>query len=170
VPRILVDNRTESGGFSKFNLDLRRYLSLSGPRRASLAEPKRVLAGRLLLGKAAGTIGFSEQYFIGGAETLRGYSEDRFWGNNLFLASVELRLPLDPRGTVTGVLFTDVGDAWGSTENNRENIRDFEQHGGFKPQAGFGLGVRLKTPVGPVRLDYGFGDKGRAHFSIGQVF
>lgn len=170
VPRILVDNRTESGGFTKFNLDLRRYISLSGPRRASLAEPKRVLAGRLLLGKAAGTIGFSEQYFVGGAETLRGYSEDRFWGNNLFLASVELRVPLDPRGTVTGVLFSDVGDAWGSTESNRENIKDFEQHGGFKPQASIGLGVRLKTPVGPVRLDYGFGDKGRAHFSIGQVF
>lgn len=170
VPRILVDDRVENGAFSKVNLDFRRYLSLSGPRRASLAEPKRVLAGRLLLGKASGVIGFSEQYFVGGAETLRGYNEDRFWGNNLFLASLELRLPLDNRGTVTGVLFTDVGDAWGATENNRENIRNFEQHGNFSPRVGLGLGVRLKTPVGPVRLDYGFGEGGHAHFSIGQVF
>lgn len=35
-----------------------------------------------------------------------------------------------------------------------------------------GTGVRLATPVGPVHLDYGFGEDGHghAHFSIGQAF
>ncbi len=172
VPRILVDKRTQSGSFAKYNLDLRSYLSLNGPRRpGSITEPKRVLAGRVLFGLAQGTIGFSEQYFLGGAETLRGFPDDRFWGNRLFLASAELRLPLDNRGTVTGVLFTDVGDAWGAPPENREDIPDFEQHSGFRPNVGAGLGLRLRTPIGPVRLDYGFSrEGGRTHFSIGQAF
>ncbi len=170
VPRVLIDRRNEQGGFAKYNMDLRRYFSLSGPRRQSLAEPKRVLATRVLFGAASGAIGFSEQYFVGGAETLRGYPDDRFWGNRLFLASAELRLPLDPRGTVTGVLFSDVGDAWGATELNREDIPGFQQHSSFKANVGVGVGLRLKTPVGPVRLDYAVGEGSRTHFGVSQSF
>lgn len=170
VQRILVDQRSQKGPFTKYNLDARTYLSLSG-RRTTLTEAKRVLAGRLLFGTSTGSIGFSEQYFLGGAETLRGYPDDRFWGNQFVLASLELRLPFDNKGNVTGVLFSDIGDAWGATDANKENIKDFEQHSGFQPSVGLGLGVRLKTPVGPVRLDYGVGKQGgRTHFSIGQAF
>ena len=170
-PRVLLDPRTQEGGFTKYNLDLRRYISLNGRRKpGNITEPKRVLAARVLFGVAQGSLGFSEQYFVGGAETLRGYPDDRFWGNRLFLASAELRVPFDNKGSVTGVLFGDVGDAWGASAENAENIEDFEQHSKFSPRVGFGLGVRLRTPIGPVRLDYGFGEGGRTHFSIGQAF
>lgn len=171
IPRILFDQRAERGPFAKYNLDARSYFSLNGRRQpGSLTQPKRVIATRVLVGTSSGNIGFSEQYFIGGAETLRGYRDDRFWGNNLFLASAELRLPFDNRGTVTGVLFTDIGDAWGASEANREDIEDFRQHGNFSPSLGAGLGIRLRTPIGPIRLDYGFGEVSRLHFSIGQAF
>lgn len=172
VPRILVDKRSEQGGFAKYNIDVRRYMSLSGPRKpGNITEPKRVLATRVLLGLAAGKIGFSEQYFLGGAETLRGFSDDRFWGNRLFLASTELRVPFDSKGTIQGVLFADVGDAWGASPANQEDIKDFEQHSGFQANVAAGVGIRLRTPIGPVRLDYGFSrEGGRTHFSIGQAF
>jgi outer membrane protein insertion porin family len=122
-PRVLVDTRKQSGSFTKANLDVRNYLSLSGPRRTSIREPKRVLATRVLFGAAGGNIGFGEQYFVGGADTLRGFPDDRFWGNRLFLASAELRVPFDSGGSLTGVLFADVGDAWGATEFNRKTSR-----------------------------------------------
>ena len=61
--------------------------------------------------------------------------------------------------------------AWGASDVNQENIAGFEQNRSFRPRASFGVGIRVKTPVGPVRLDYGFGDgAGRSHFSIGQAF
>ena len=173
VPRALINTRTQTGAFNKLNIDFRQYLPLDGKKRAldNLRAPKSVWATRLLLGTASGNIGFSEQYFMGGDDTLRGYNNDRFWGNNFFLLSNELRFPLDRRaGTLTGVFFVDVGDAWGANTFNKENIAGFEQHSTFSPRVGFGIGVRVKTPVGPVRLDYGIGETNRTHFSIAQTF
>ena len=170
ITPVLSTARHQDGGFVKYNLDLRRYLNIEKTPRVTITDPKRVIATRLLLGSATGNIGFSEQYFLGGADNLRGYADDRFWGNNLALFSTELRIPLANRGDITGVLFTDIGDAWGATTDNRENIAGFLQHGNFKPHTGVGVGVRIKTPVGPVRLDYGIGETQRTHFSIGQAF
>jgi outer membrane protein insertion porin family len=168
--RVIVEQRSQHGPFTKANLDFRRYLRVDKTPRQSLREPKKVLAGRLLLGTAMGNIGFSEQYFVGGADNLRGYADDRFWGNNIFLASLEFRVPFDRSGTVTWVLFTDCGDAWGASTPNQGSIPGYEQHSSFSPHVGFGTGIRLKTPVGPVRLDLGFGETTRTHFSIGQAF
>ncbi len=173
VPRAIVETRNQSGAFTKSNIDLRFYYPLDGKKRdlTDLKKPKSVFASRLLLGTSTGNIGFAEQYFMGGADNLRGYNDDRFWGNNSFLLSSEVRFPLDRKsGTLNGVFFVDVGDAWGANGFNRENIAGFEQHGSFAPRVGFGFGVRVKTPVGPVRLDYGIGETNRTHFSIGQAF
>jgi outer membrane protein insertion porin family len=170
VSRVQVVDRSQRGPFTKGNVDFRRYLRMDKTPRQSLRDPKKVLAGRLLLGTATGNIGFSEQYFMGGADNLRGYADDRFWGNSVFLASLEYRIPVDRSGAFTWVLFTDCGDAWGASSVNQGSVPGYEQHGSFAPHFGFGTGVRLKTPVGPVRLDLGFGETTRTHFSIGQAF
>lgn len=172
VDRVLLDPRSQAGAFAKWNLDLRRYASLTGAR-TDLNERKTVLATRLLLGFATGVLPFSEQYFMGGPDNLRGYADDRFWGDKQFLLSNELRVPFGKDNPLTGVLFADVGDAWGAAVVNRDNVPGFNQHAGFKPATGYGLGLRINIGgIGRIRLDYGVNQegKGRSHFSIGQTF
>jgi outer membrane protein insertion porin family len=164
----------ENGTFTKYSFDVRSYLSKGGLRKTP-SERRKVIALRLMAGSLTGPVPFFEQYFMGGAETLRGYREDRFWGTNMFLSSIEYRHPMAP--SLTGVLFVDCGDAWGAPLQYRENtqqqpvLSDLTQHANFQPTLGYGLGIRVITPIGPLRLDYGFGNEGsRAHFSIGHVF
>jgi outer membrane protein insertion porin family len=170
VPRVLVDDIEQRGAFTRMSMDARRYINLDRTPRTSLRDGRKVLATRLLIGRAQGSIGFSEQFFIGGADDLRGHADQRFWGNNMFLFSNELRLPFAGRNDLVGVVFVDIGDAWGATDLNAQQIPGFEQHKGFSPRVGAGVGIRFKTPVGPVRLDLGFGQVTRTHFAIGQSF
>jgi outer membrane protein insertion porin family len=111
---------------------------------------------------------FFEQYFLGGSETVRGYLDNRFWGDKQFLMSVEYRHPIAK--AIQGVLFVDVGDAWGSPYADQSS-EDFAQDTSFAAHVGYGLGVRVQTPIGPIRIDYGMGEDGsRTHFSIGHPF
>jgi outer membrane protein insertion porin family len=172
IPRVLVDSRSQTGAFSKLILDVRKYTNLEKPRQ-NLSDTRKVLASRLLIGIATGNISFSEQFFMGGPDNLRGYFNDRFWGNRTFLFSNELRIPFGKDNPLGGVVFADVGDAWNAMDVNRENIPGFDQHSQFKPQWGLGFGLRITIGgIGKIRLDYGFDQKGtgRSHFSIGQTF
>lgn len=158
---------TGSVDYTKLELDARRYFSPKG-RRISPKDKRTVFALRLTVGTSSGILPFSEQYFIGGAESLRGYNEDRFWGSQKLLGSFEFRQPL--ANSLTGVFFTDVGDAWGGRYENA-NFNGFRQHSGFSPSLGLGVGLRVVTPIGPIRIDQGFGREGaHTHFSIGHVF
>lgn len=193
-------DRSRSGMFFKPALDYRRYLSLK-PRK-SLTSPTEVLAFRVKGGTASGPLSFFDQYFVGGADSLRGYTEDRFWGKNSLLANVEFRVPFGE--SLQGVLFVDMGDAWGSDlrgnpdrfanflnwyqhdkDLNGDGIPDDQppvsiydqyeyrlpQHDSFELHTGVGFGIRVKTPIGPLRLDYGISKEGRrTHFSISQAF
>ncbi|MCS7066638.1 MAG: BamA/TamA family outer membrane protein, partial [Fimbriimonadales bacterium] len=150
--------------FLRASLDYRLYYSPQG-RRTTPSDRRHVFALRAYYGFITGNIPFFEQMFIGGAETLRGYQEDRFWGKHAALLSLEYRIPVEK--AFTAVLFVDVGHAWGGYPT----VNNFTQSNSFKPQVGYGIGVRVGTPLGPLRIDYGIGrDGGRTHFSIGQVF
>ena len=157
--------------FGKLGIDLRQYVSLNGKRApGKFNQPKRVLATRLLIGTTAHNIPFFEQYFIGGADSLRGYDTDRFWGSNLALVQAELRIPVGKDNSFQGVLLFDGGDAWGSIYQQQ----GLQQHTAFKLESDYGVGIRLVTPIGPIRLDYAIpttgSHSGRTQFSIGQSF
>ncbi len=156
--------------FGKFGLDLRRYNSLQGPRKlGNFNQPKRVLATRILLGTTARNVPFFEQYFLGGPDSLRGYDQDRFWGSNLALFQAELRVPVGKDNNFQGVLLFDSGDSW----NTIYQVSGLSQDTAFKLRYDYGLGIRLVTPIGPIRLDYAIpngGGSGRTQFSIGQSF
>lgn len=157
-----------SNAFTKYSTDIRYYFSKGGPRK-ELTEQKPVIALRLMAGSLSGKVPFYEQYFVGGAETLRGYREDRFWGDSMLVGSAEYRLPLG--SSLIGVAFVDYGDAWNSNPRFLNILPDLLQHESFKGNFGYGIGVRVQTPIGPLRLDYGFGSEGsRAHFSMGHAF
>jgi len=71
-------------------------------------------------------------------------------------------------------VFIDAGDAWGTNyflTPLSDPHRHYDQHVNIHPNFSTGLGVRITTPIGPLRLDWGFGSEGsRVHFSIGHVF
>jgi len=148
-----------STDFTKLDVDLRRYVALSKPDRATRL-PKIVIAGRVVLGRSLNQLPAFEQYFIGGTDTVRGYDTDIQFGDNQAYGNLELRYRLNRQ--IQAVAFTDAGTAFGGqfTSNKSANLL-----------TSFGFGVRLNTPIGPVRLDYGIGRTGgRTLFGIGPTF
>jgi outer membrane protein insertion porin family len=83
----------------------------------------------------------------------------------MLLLNLEYRFPLGNK--LTGVTFVDVGDAWGGLFADERGLGDPS----LNLHVGYGLGVRVSTPIGPIRLDLGFGEDGaQTHFSIGHMF
>lgn len=153
--------------FLRSTFEYRTYFSPGQPPRGlKVDESRRVIAVRLRYGQISGKVPFFEQFFVGGSDSLRGYQEDRFWGRNMALASFEYRHPIQK--SFNAILFADYGSAWGGygTVNNysQSDKPDFK--------LGYGLGLSFRTPLGPIRLDFGFNDKGksRTHFVIGTSF
>jgi outer membrane protein insertion porin family len=97
----------------------------------------------------------SERFFAGGASSLRGFETDfagpldtSTWkplgGNGLVAASMEIRVPLF--SSVHLACFYDTGNVFGT-------ISDIA-FSGFSHS--LGVGLRIKTPFGPFRVDYGY--------------
>ncbi|HXF39216.1 MAG TPA: POTRA domain-containing protein [Blastocatellia bacterium] len=142
------------------------------------------------------TLPISERFFAGGARDLRGFGFEEagpqqpvrkrdvrgnlvldsngnpilvaspLGGNGLLVINNEVRFPL--WGPIGGTLFSDTGNVFA-------RVRDMKP-GNITESVGFGL--RLKTPVGPIRFDYGFivlnkppgVSSSHKHFTIGQTF
>lgn len=117
----------------------------------------QVFAIRGMYGYGNGTIPEYSQYRIGGQNTVRGYRDEQFRGNHMWLGTLEYRFPVFSK--VQGALFTDFGGTWAS---------------GWSPQntySSFGFGLGIQTPVGPIRVDLAHGKQGnRVHFSVGGTF
>jgi outer membrane protein insertion porin family len=119
-----------------------------------------------------------ERFFAGGARSIRGYDErrvgpldantdDPIGGEGLMVGNVEYTIPVIDFLKLAA--FFDVGNVWARVE-------DFGS-GGFK--SGTGLGLRVKTPIGPINLDYGYpiteepGEEeksGKFYFSVSRGF
>ena len=138
--------------FTKFTADWRYYYRAGG---------ESVWALNLGAGYADGDMPLSQRFSMGGSDTLRGYEDDQFRGNSMVKATLEYRFPIVKK--VQGVLFTDNGYAW---DKRHEDEFDF---GLIKNS--YGVGLRINSPLGPVKLDYGYGeDGGKFHFSFGGQF
>jgi outer membrane protein insertion porin family len=155
-----------SNTFFRTSLEYRKYFTDGPPLGRELTASRRVLALRARYGTISGDVPFFEQFFAGGADSVRGYQEDRFWGRNQLITTAELRQPLGQAFSVIG--FVDYGGAWGGYGA----VNNFSQSERFKLHLGYGLGLSFRTPLGPIRLDIGFNEEGRSrtHFLIGTSF
>jgi outer membrane protein assembly complex protein YaeT len=127
----------------------------------------------------------SERFFAGGDTTIRGFGLDLVGttgpsgtigtngfptgGNAVLILNGELRFPL--RGDFGGVVFVDGGNVY-------RRVTEFDL-GDLRGAAGIGL--RYRSPFGPIRIDVGFKMERRVlggelepraafHFSLGQAF
>ena len=133
-------------------------------RKADIEDQRYFKAGKNQVWALRGQYGWSDgdiseyaRFKVGGQNSLRGYRDDQFRGEHMFLATLEYRFPIVSK--VQGALFTDWGSAW------EDDLWPDDIHGSV------GIGMSLVTPLGPVRLDYGRGDDGgRVHFSVGGTF
>jgi outer membrane protein insertion porin family len=135
------------------------------------SERPQVLAFDVRAGTTLGDLAPYDAFPIGGGNSVRGFFEGGIGsGRSFATATAELRFPLfDPVGVV---VFADYGTDLGSGAaviGNPAAVRS-------KPGSGLGLGagIRIQSPLGPLRIDYavGQGEAGRAqlHFGIGEKF
>ena len=110
-----------------------------------------------------------EAFSLGGTDSVRGYqSGDLGSGRSFMIATAEYRFPIF--SIVGGALFIDAGTDLGTASDvpgNPAGVRG-------KPGSGFGygIGLRIRSPIGQIRVDYAINDQGdnEFHFGIGERF
>jgi outer membrane protein insertion porin family len=129
----------------------------------------QALAFNIQAGTVLGDLPPYEAFVVGGSNSVRGYAEGELGSGRSFVqATAEYRFPI--YSVVAGALFVDFGSVLGSAgavPGFPSIVRGLPGSG-----VGYGFGVRIQSPVGPIRIDYGFNDQGtsRLHFGIGQKF
>jgi outer membrane protein insertion porin family len=135
--------------YNKYTVESRDYLKVGHAQ---------VVALRGTVGYADGNMPESGRFAVGGSDTLRGYRDDQFKGNKMLAGTAEYRFPVANK--VEGVAFTDVGKAWTGEGYKLNDL-----------MASVGVGIRVTTPIGPIRLDVAKGSQGvRTSFSFGGQF
>jgi outer membrane protein insertion porin family len=98
-------------------------------------------------------IPISERYVLGGISSLRGFryvgiqnsgTSDVLGGTSMLVFNFELVFPLIKDAGMKGVLFFDAGNTW----NGGYYLDDLRKSAG--------LGIRWYSPIGPLRLEYGY--------------
>lgn len=158
-----------------FKSDFHYYQVLMEAKKYYGITENLVIAGKVKLGMMEPTRGdkftpLEERFYAGGSNSIRGWSYGQLspksdsnipiGGNSLLENSVELRFPIWK--IINGVIFTDFGNVW--SESYHYNLRDLRYANG--------AGLRIKTPIGPIRLDGAISDENKFQFflGIGQAF
>ncbi len=122
------------------------------------------------------SIPLAERLYSGGSTSLRAFPDFQagprdlatgfpLGGDALFTNNTELRFPLygDNLG---GVLFHDAGNVYSSLGDfslrfRQRNLQDFN----YMVQS-VGFGIRYRTPIGPIRLDFSFSPDAPRFFGL----
>jgi outer membrane protein insertion porin family len=140
-----------------------------------------MLHGRIgfIHGDPVGDVPVWERFYLGGMGSVRGYgwrdisprdpeTDDRIGGNKMLQFNVEFLFPIIKKAGFQGVLFYDTGNAY-------DNGEDLEL-GVLRMSVGFG--VRWYSPMGPIRMEYGYilddqqgqQGEGKWEFTMGSAF
>ncbi|MEA5582355.1 outer membrane protein assembly factor [Nodularia harveyana UHCC-0300] len=130
---------------------------------------QQVFAVNFQAGTVIGDLPPYESFNLGGSNSVRGYDGGEVGsGRSYVLATAEYRFPIVP--ILGGVVFADFASDLGSGDTvlgDPAGVRG-KPGNGF----GYGAGVRIESPLGLIRADYGINDKGdsKVHLGIGQRF
>ncbi len=120
--------------------------------------------------REGGKLPVYQKYHLGGINTIRGYdyesispadpaTGDKIGGEKMMIYNFEFRFPLLKEQGVLGVLFFDTGNAY--TKDETWAFSDMARS--------VGAGVRWYSPLGPIRLEYGYILNRRPEDSMGGV-
>ena len=105
----------------------------------------------------------TELFYLGGANSLRGYDEDWFSGPRRVYANIEYRFLTGRTSQIFA--FADLG-----------SVTDIDQPTKLDPlRVGYGFGMRLESKGGALRMDYGLAKgssalQGKIHVNLGTTF
>ncbi|NJM20383.1 MAG: BamA/TamA family outer membrane protein [Richelia sp. SL_2_1] len=131
----------------------------------NFSKGPQTLAFNFQAGTILGDLPPYEAFSLGGSNSVRGYDEGGLSSGRSYVeASAEYRFPLF--SVLSGALFVDIGSDLGTTTEPAELLN---KNG---TGIGYGLGLRVQSPLGPIRIDYGLNDDGdsRINFGIGERF
>ncbi|MCF8029434.1 MAG: outer membrane protein assembly factor BamA [Desulfohalobiaceae bacterium] len=116
-----------------------------------------------------------ERFYLGGIHTVRGYdyqdihctdkNGDDIGGYKKFYTNAEISYPLVKNMGVRILAFFDAGNVWNKDE-----------HIDGRLYKSVGAGLRWNSPMGPLRLEYGYplddldGQNGQFEFTVGGAF
>ncbi|MCF2612603.1 MULTISPECIES: BamA/OMP85 family outer membrane protein [Fusobacterium] len=138
-------------------------------------------AYRLVLGIQTDGTKESQRYWVGGGSTLRGFDGGDFKGTQKAVINIENRTRFND--VLGGVIFFDIGRAWnykgidqGYMGDKTPNSICYDEKFPDDIAMSAGVGLRINTPMGPLRFDFGWpiGSDRRSgmefYFNMGQSF
>ena len=156
----------KSGNFGNTTLELRTY-------HKGLFK-NNTFAYKVVGGIASNSTKESQKFWVGGGNSLRGYDGGFFKGSQKLVATIENRTQLND--IIGLVVFADAGRAWKQNGRDPSYTRDNNRFG-HNIGTTAGVGIRLNTPIGPLRFDFGWpvgnkmdDDGMKFYFNMGQSF
>jgi len=154
--------------YTKFWGDFRTYQDLG-----DFVLALRVMAGGISSADSSGFIPVEDRFYSGGSNSVRGWNRSDLGpkresgtplgGKSIFESNFEIRYPIVWRLSL--VAFFEVGNVWEESYSYNFNNLGYAA----------GSGLRIETPIGPVRFDIGvplWNEKRNPQLfiSVGQAF
>lgn len=145
------------------------WLTTPQSRAERGTQQPEVVGFNVQTGTVLGDLPPHQAFTLGGANSVRGYDAgDLATSRSFFLASAEYRFPLYK--IIGGAVFADFGSDLGTSDDvlGEPGVKRGKPGIG----AGFGAGVRVNSPLGIVRLDFGVSTQGdtKLQFGFGHKF
>lgn len=154
----------EGDMFGNITLELRKY-------HAGLFK-KNTFAYKVVGGIMTDSTKEGQRFWVGGGNTLRGYDGGFYKGTKKLVGTVENRTQLND---ILGfVVFFDAGRAW--DYHGRDLSYQHDEKFSNDVAMAAGVGLRINTPIGPLRFDFGWpigNDETSGmefYFNMGQSF